>query len=231
MQQLFRGITKNMHLVSRDPSFFDVADLNIDMDIPSFSLYLEAFHKFLITSEFSWQQTEKIMDKRSLPNFVVFLKNVLLSTYITNYLTGASSAVFQFTFTNGAEILSLLYEINEESRFIEPSFFRARPDQLDILQNTMALIPEMDDAQIDKQIEVVKKLPFCYPFELKYYLLTQIINSLKARNMNYSVDPSNQEIEIKIRREYLVLDAVHHLKKLKGNKALLRGKIKICKLF
>lgn len=190
MQQLFKSITKNMLLSSRDASFFDTADLNIEMDIPSFSLYLEAFHKFLITSEFSWQQTEKIMDKKSLPNFVVFLKNVLLSTYIQNYLTGASSAVFQFTFTNGAEILSLLYEINEETRFIDPALFRARPDQLEILQNTMDLIPEMDDQQLDKQIEVVKKLPFCYPFELKYYLLSQIIGSLKARNGHYSVRSS-----------------------------------------
>jgi hypothetical protein len=191
MHQLFKGITKNLNLAARDASFFDSADLNIDLDIPSFSLFLEAFHKFLITSEFSWQQTEKIMDKKSLPNFIVFLKNILLSTYIQNYLTGASSVIFQFTFANGTEILSLLYEINEETAFIEPALFRARPDQLEILQNTMALIPEMDDPQIDKQIEVVKKLPFCYPFELKYYLLTQILNSLKHRHMNYSVDAAN----------------------------------------
>lgn len=189
MKDLFEAVTKKMMLGSRDTTYFDSADLQFELDVPSFTLFLEAFHKFLITSEISWQQTEKIAPKKSLKNFVVFLKNVLLSTYIQNYLTGADSITFQFTFSNGAEILSLLKDINEEQPYIEDKWFRARPDQLEILQNTMALVNEMDEQQINKQLEVIKKLPFCYPFELKYVLFQQILRALKSRNHQYSVWP------------------------------------------
>ena len=95
MKDLFEAVTKKMMLGSRDTTYFDSADLQFELDVPSFTLFLEAFHKFLITSEISWQQTEKIAPKKSLKNFVVFLKNVLLSTYIQNYLTGADSITFQ----------------------------------------------------------------------------------------------------------------------------------------
>lgn len=184
---MFEAVTKNMMLSSREPIYFDSADLQFELDVPSFTLFLEAFHKFLITSEISWKQTESIAPKKSLKNFVVFLKNVLLSTYIQNYLTGVDSVTFQSTFSNGAEILSLLKDINEEHPYIEEKWFRARPDQLEILQNTMALISEMDENQINKQLEVIKKLPFCYPFEMKYLLFQQILKSLKNRNHQYSV--------------------------------------------
>jgi hypothetical protein len=204
---------------------FDSPDFNVDMDIASFSIFLEIFNTYLLVSEFTWEKTEKVIDKQSLPKFIAFLKNLLLSSYFQSVNMGYKSAYFSFTFKAGSEILSTMYEINEETNYLNNKAFRAREDQLEMFKTTLAIVTELREEDVNQQIEVVKKLPFCYPFEMKYFLFNEIVRSIRERNFEgvYAGDG----VEVRIRRDHFAKDSIEAMKQLKNNEKALRGRIKI----
>ena len=185
----FAVVTKSLHQGNRPAEHFDSFDTQteVDIDMSSLTLFLELFHKYLLTSDYTWDRTSSIMDKPSLLRLVVFLKNILLNTFIQGQQNDLRSTHFDLMFSVGVEVMGILNEINDEHPFVDKKYFMAREDQLATLQTLFEMVDHMNEEQINYQIKILKKLPFCFPFDTKYYLFSTIIKTLRGQHLEESV--------------------------------------------
>lgn len=183
IKTFFDTVTKNLHQGRRPAEHFDHADAVFDVDMAAVTLFLEVFEKYLSISDLSWERTFQIMDQSSLLRFIVFLKNVLLGAFFQAQQQDIKNPFLELALSVGAEVLGILNEINDEHPIVGKKYFQAREDQILNLQTLMSLIGEMNENEVNHQIKVLKKLPFCFAFETKYYLFLTILNSLRGHHM------------------------------------------------
>jgi len=179
----FDIVTKSLHIGKRPADHFDRVDVVYDVDMGAVTLFLEVFEKYLSISELSWEKTFQIMDQGSLLRFIVFLKNVLLGAFFQSQQQDVKNPFLEKALSIGAEVLNTLNEINDEHHIIDKKYFQAREDHIANLQTLLALVGEMNEQEINHQLKVLKKLPICFPFETKYYIFLQILNSLRGYHL------------------------------------------------
>jgi hypothetical protein len=163
---------------------------------------------------------------------VVLVRNLLVSLHIkvrayAGQLKGIEVGILQFLTKRGAKVLKSLWALNYDLKLFDARFFGVLDERYSLINDTIFFL-EDDSIQtlndVHKQIDIFTQMPFIWPFDLRVYLFRKLVDKNK---LGHQTHYDNEQSSMKIRRDFLLEDAMKGFNSKKQTTGVLTGPIRI----